>query len=66
MTGYAWLHCEREEDADCTDVMLKGGIIGRAGDEFGASTRYVRLSMLKRQSNFDNLAAHLSDLVAQR
>ena len=45
--------------------MLKAGIIGRGGGEFGSSERYVRLTMLKQQSNFDNLAAHLSDLVAQ-
>jgi aspartate/methionine/tyrosine aminotransferase len=64
-TGYAWLHCEREEDADCADVMLKAGIIGRPGTEFGASSRYVRLALLDRQSSFDNLAARLSDLAAQ-
>jgi hypothetical protein len=64
-TGYAWIHCNREEDVDCLAVMLSGGIIGRPGSEFGSSDRYVRLALLKRQSSFENLAAHLEKLVAQ-
>lgn len=65
MTGYAWVRCEREEDVDCKAVMMAAGIIGREGSGFGSEDRYVRLSMLKRQTNFDNLAAHLSALVAK-
>lgn len=64
-SGYAWIHCNYEEDVDCQAVMLSGGITGRPGNEFGSSTRYVRLALLKRQSAFDNLAAHLEKLVAQ-
>ncbi|KAG0616411.1 hypothetical protein M758_5G113300 [Ceratodon purpureus] len=63
--GYAWIHCNHEEDVDCQAVMLSGGITGRPGSEFGSSDRYVRLALLKRQSSFENLVAHLEKLVAQ-
>ena len=64
-TGYAWIRCNYEEDVDCLAVMLSGGISGRPGNEFGSSNRYVRLTLLRRQSAFEILAAHLEKLVAQ-
>lgn len=63
--GYAWVYCERDEDMDCSEVMLRANITGRAGMLFGSSNRYVRLTLLRRQTNFENLAAHLSVLVSQ-
>jgi hypothetical protein len=63
--GYAWVYCERDEDMDCSEVMLRANITGRAGMFFGSSNRYVRLTLLRRQTNFENLAAHLSVLVSQ-
>lgn len=59
------MHCNNEEDVDCTAVLLAAGIIGRPGSESGASDRYVRLSLLKGNTEFDNLAAHLAKLVSQ-
>lgn len=61
--GYAWIHCNDEKDVNCTAVMLYAGVTGRPGSESGASDRYVRLSLLKLNSDFDILAAHLAKLV---
>jgi hypothetical protein len=64
-TGYAWVYCEHDEDMDCSEVMLSANITGRAGIFFGSSNRYMRLTLIRRQTNFENLAAHLSVLVSQ-
>ncbi|XXG56138.1 hypothetical protein AAC387_Pa03g3634 [Persea americana] len=63
--GYAWLKCEMEEDEDCERVLSGAGIIGRAGSNFGASKRYVRLSLIKSQDDFDWLLHRIKALVAQ-
>lgn len=62
--AYAWVRCELEEDQDCTAVLSEAGITGREGSAFGASDRYVRLSLLKRDSVFENLIQHLTTLVS--
>ena len=64
-TAYAWLKCEREEDEQCYQVLQAGGILGRDGTLFGASSRYVRLSLIKYQDDFDQLLQHLNKLVLQ-
>ncbi|XP_021737641.1 tryptophan aminotransferase-related protein 4-like [Chenopodium quinoa] len=52
--AYAWLKCEREEDEDCYQVLKEAGILGRRGRLFEAEDRYVRLSLLKSQEDFDS------------
>ena len=54
-----------EEDEDCERVLSGAGIIGRAGSNFGASKRYVRLSLIKSQDDFDWLLHRIKALVAQ-
>ncbi|XP_074337844.1 tryptophan aminotransferase-related protein 3-like [Apium graveolens] len=61
--AYAWLRCEREEDELCYQVMKAGGILGRDGIQYGASSRYVRLSLIKSQDDFDQLLHYLNKLV---
>ncbi|KAK1371400.1 Tryptophan aminotransferase-related protein 4 [Heracleum sosnowskyi] len=63
--AYAWLKCEREEDDICYKVLESGGILGRDGILFGASSQYVRLSLIKSQDDFDQLLQHLKKLVLQ-
>ncbi|KAJ4771540.1 Tryptophan aminotransferase-related protein 4 [Rhynchospora pubera] len=62
--AYAWLKCENEEDADCAEVLMKGGIISRCGTKFGASTQYTRLSLLMTDDHFEMLLQKLKPLVA--
>uniref|UniRef100_A0A1D1Z982 Tryptophan aminotransferase-related protein 4 n=1 Tax=Anthurium amnicola TaxID=1678845 RepID=A0A1D1Z982_9ARAE len=63
--AYGWLKCEMEEDVDCKAVIRSGGIIGRPGSAFGADPRYVRLSLIKTQDDFDQLLGRLEALVAR-
>ncbi|KAK2979908.1 hypothetical protein RJ640_020150 [Escallonia rubra] len=63
--AYAWFKCEREEDKDCYRVLSDAGIIGRRGTLFGAGSRYVRLSLIKRQDDFDLLLLRMRKLVAE-
>ncbi|XP_015886333.2 tryptophan aminotransferase-related protein 4-like isoform X1 [Ziziphus jujuba] len=63
--AYAWLRCEREEDKDCYAVLKAANIIGRRGGVFGAEDRYVRLSLLRSQDDFDLLLHRLNQLVLE-
>ncbi|XWS24915.1 hypothetical protein CRYUN_Cryun27aG0025900 [Craigia yunnanensis] len=63
--AYAWLKCEREEDKDCYAVLKAANIIGRQGNVFGAEDRYVRLSLVKSQDDFDILTDRLNKLVSE-
>ncbi|MCL7028164.1 hypothetical protein MKW94_001723 [Papaver nudicaule] len=64
--AYAWVKCEREEDEDCYEALLRdGGIIGRAGSTFHAENRYVRLSLIKSQDDFNWLLQRMDALVSQ-
>ncbi|KAK3161769.1 hypothetical protein QOZ80_1BG0081170 [Eleusine coracana subsp. coracana] len=61
--AYAWVKCEREEDEDCHEALLKGNIISREGGRYGASSRYTRMSLLKTDDDFDVLLERIADLV---
>jgi hypothetical protein len=62
MTAYAWVKCEREEDRDCYSVLEAGSITGREGGLFGAEDRYVRLSLIRSQDDFDLMLHRLSKI----
>jgi len=62
--AYAWLKCEQEEEEDCGAVLEAGKIIGRAGSMFSAEDRYVRLSLIKSQDDFEMLLQRLTELVS--
>ncbi|OMO73456.1 EGF-like, alliinase [Corchorus capsularis] len=62
--AYAWVKCEREEDTDCYKVLQEAKITGRAGNAFSAEDRYVRLSLIRSQDDFDLLIEHLNKLVS--
>ncbi|CAK9150207.1 unnamed protein product, partial [Ilex paraguariensis] len=63
--AYAWLKCEREEDGDCTVVLRSANIIGREGTMFNTGSRYVRLSLLKRDDDFNFLLNMIKKLVSE-
>ena len=63
LIGYAWIKCEIEEDRDCYNVFKAANIIGRRGSVFGAEDRFVRLSLVKTQDDFDILLHRLNKLV---
>ncbi|TVU35308.1 hypothetical protein EJB05_17192, partial [Eragrostis curvula] len=61
--AYAWMKCEREEDEDCQEVLLKEKIITRSGVKNEANSRYTRMSLLKSDDDFDVLMERVTDLV---
>ncbi|GJN17869.1 hypothetical protein PR202_gb04972 [Eleusine coracana subsp. coracana] len=61
--AYAWVKCEREEDEDCYEALLKANIVTRSGVGNGASSRYTRVSLLKSDDDFDVLMERVTDLV---
>ncbi|KAI5312546.1 hypothetical protein L3X38_041719 [Prunus dulcis] len=63
--AYAWVKCEREEDTDCYEVLKAANITGRSGSQFSAPDRYVRLSLIRSQDDFDILIQRLTQLVSE-
>ncbi|KAL4354693.1 hypothetical protein GQ457_06G006660 [Hibiscus cannabinus] len=63
--AFAWLKCEREEDKDCNAVLNSNNITGRDGSLFGAESRYVRLSLVKSEDDFDLLLRRMGMLVSR-
>ncbi|KAJ9146083.1 hypothetical protein P3X46_028394 [Hevea brasiliensis] len=63
--AYAWVNCEKEEDKDCYEVFQAGNITSRKGHRFFAGDRYVRLSLIRSQDDFDLLLHKLNQLVSE-
>ncbi|KAF4372786.1 hypothetical protein F8388_000953 [Cannabis sativa] len=63
--AYAWLKCLREEEKDCYAVLTAANIIGRRGSNYGAEDRYVRLSLIRTQDDFDQLLHRLKILISE-
>ncbi|XVE55105.1 hypothetical protein DITRI_Ditri03aG0134100 [Diplodiscus trichospermus] len=63
--AYAWVKCERKEDKDCYAVLQAANITGRRGSIFSAEERYVRLSLIRSQDDFDILIKRLNKLVSK-
>ncbi|KAF5185771.1 Tryptophan aminotransferase-related protein, partial [Thalictrum thalictroides] len=63
--AYAWIKCEREEDQDCTAVFRTANIIGRPGIVFFGGSRYVRLSLIKSQDDFELLLQRIHALISK-
>ncbi|GJN04565.1 hypothetical protein PR202_ga22126 [Eleusine coracana subsp. coracana] len=61
--AYAWVKCEREEDGDCYQALLRAKIITRSGVGNEATSRYTRMSLLKSDDDFDVLMERVTDLV---
>ncbi|KAK9278067.1 hypothetical protein L1049_027625 [Liquidambar formosana] len=57
--AFAWVKCEGETE-DCEAFLRGHNILARGGKHFGDSPKYVRVSMLDRDENFDHLVQRLS------
>ncbi|XP_047316845.1 tryptophan aminotransferase-related protein 2 [Impatiens glandulifera] len=57
--AFAWLKCEGDIE-DCEKFMREHKILTRGGKHFGFSTKYVRISMLDLDANFDLFTERLS------
>ncbi|KAL8217534.1 hypothetical protein R6Q57_020907 [Mikania cordata] len=58
LPAFAWLKCEGEVD-DCEKFLRRNKILTRGGKHFGASMKYVRISMLSREHEFKLLTQRL-------
>lgn len=65
LKAYAWVKCERLEDANCYEIFSAAKIKGREGKVFGSEERLVRLSLIRTQDDFDQLIDMLKKLVSQ-
>ncbi|KAL5122864.1 Tryptophan aminotransferase-related protein 4 [Glycine soja] len=63
--AYAWLKCERQEESNCYEILEAAGIIGREGSDYSADNRYLRLSLIKSQDDFEILINKFKSLVAK-
>jgi len=65
LTAYAWLKCERQQDNNCYEILEAAGINGREGSLYSADNRYVRLSLIRSQDDFEILINKLKILVSK-
>ncbi|KAG4952361.1 hypothetical protein JHK82_045231 [Glycine max] len=61
--AYAWLKCERQQDKNCYEILEAAGIIGRQGSDYSADNRYLRLSLIRSEDDFEILINKLKNLV---
>ncbi|XP_030504207.2 tryptophan aminotransferase-related protein 3-like [Cannabis sativa] len=69
--AYAWLKCLRKEgegegeEEDCYEIMRAANIVGRRGSIYGDEDKYVRLSLVRTQDEFDHLLNQLNIFISQ-
>lgn len=59
------MKCERLKDSNCFEIFREAKIIGREGKAFGSEDRFVRLSLIRLQDDYDQLTVMLKKLVSQ-
>lgn len=59
------MKCERLEDTNCYEIFGGAKIKGREGKVFGSEERFVRLSLIRTQDDFDQLTDLLKKLVSE-
>lgn len=60
--AFAWLKCEQEIE-DCESFLKGNKILTRSGKHFGFSPKYVRISMLDRDENYNLFVERLSKIL---
>ncbi|XVF12177.1 hypothetical protein REPUB_Repub08aG0091900 [Reevesia pubescens] len=59
--AFAWVKCEGEIE-DCESFLRGMKILSRGGKHFGVSPKYVRISMLDRDKNYDTFVERMSTI----
>ncbi|RXH77674.1 hypothetical protein DVH24_039645 [Malus domestica] len=60
--SFAWLKCEDDHVEDCESFLRGYKILTRGGRHFGVGPKYVRISMLDRDNNFNLFVKRLSTI----
>lgn len=61
--AFAWLKCEQEIE-DCESFLKGNKILTRSGKHFGFSPKYVRISILDRDENYNLFVERLSKILS--
>ncbi|MBA0558615.1 hypothetical protein Golob_015627 [Gossypium lobatum] len=59
--AFAWIKCEGDIE-DCESFLRGKKILTRGGKHFGVSPKYVRISMLDRDKNYETFVRRLSTI----
>ncbi|ERM94583.1 hypothetical protein AMTR_s00011p00049200 [Amborella trichopoda] len=60
--AFAWTKCEGDEIEDCEAFLKSHNILTRGGRSFGWDPKYVRISLLDTDSNFDIFINRISNI----
>ncbi|XP_008239306.1 PREDICTED: tryptophan aminotransferase-related protein 2 [Prunus mume] len=60
--AFAWLKCEDESVEDCESLLRDHKILTRGGRSFGVGPKYIRVSMLDRDHNFNLFLKRLASI----
>jgi hypothetical protein len=60
-TAFAWLEC-KEGIKDCEEFLRGFDIVGRGGKAFGADPKFVRVSLLCRDEDFNGIIERLLEI----
>ncbi|XP_062099652.1 tryptophan aminotransferase-related protein 4-like [Humulus lupulus] len=63
--AFAWLKCLRKEEKDCHAVLAAANIMGCRGSTYGAEDKFVRLSLVGTQDDFDHLLHQVKILISE-
>ncbi|XP_019163915.1 PREDICTED: L-tryptophan--pyruvate aminotransferase 1-like [Ipomoea nil] len=61
LPAFAWIMCKGREE-DCEKLLRGHNILTRSGTKFGADPKFVRISMLGNEDDFNILLQRLSNL----
>ncbi|KAF1867516.1 hypothetical protein Lal_00049945 [Lupinus albus] len=61
LPAFVWMKCEKDIE-DCQSLLLQHKIRSRGGKHFGVSQRYVRVSLLDTDENFNLFIDRLSSM----
>nr|AYN25509.1 alliinase [Allium macrostemon] len=61
--AYAWVKCNWEREDNCSKVFEDGKIKTQDGLSFEADNRYVRISLIKTDDDFDQMMYYLTKMV---
>lgn len=60
VAAFAWLGCKEERDLG--SLLKEKNVLARGGDRFGSDKKYVRISMLSRDHDFDVFLQRLATI----
>lgn len=60
VTAFAWVKCEHASVSDCESFLKQHKILTRGGEHFGSSKKYVRISLIGYEEDYNEFIRRLS------